>query len=109
MGNEAKVIRGQLRQIAKELLPEVMAAEVNKAQYARLQAEILSKLKLIEENVRDTLIKLDQRSKDAQAYIIRQVNSAVTPQEPTGTHLSAMKSVDEQSSEESTSNVETKE
>lgn len=105
MSNEAKVIRGQIRQIAKELLPEALASEINKEQYRRLSTEIMSKLKLIEDNVKDTLLKLDQRSKDAQAYIIRQVNSAAA-NPPAPSHLASMPSADQQPEE---SNVETKE
>lgn len=79
MGNEAKLIRGQLRQIAKELLPEALASEVHTKHYNQLQREIQGKLQAIQAQVTDTLTKLDERSKEMQMFVMRQVMAGQTP------------------------------
>lgn len=61
MSKDAKMLRGQLRQIAKELLPELLTKELVDSIRNELRAELLIKLNAI-----------DERSKDIQAYMIRQ-------------------------------------
>ena len=65
MANNSKELRGQLRQIAKEMLPELLASEVY-----RLVEE---KLKEVQGSINETLKKMDDRSKDVQSYVMRQV------------------------------------
>lgn len=59
--SNAKMIRGQLRQIAKEILPELITSELLNAIRNELRQELLIKLNAI-----------DERNKDIQAYIVRQ-------------------------------------
>ncbi len=66
-----KQARGQLRQIAKELLPEVMASEL----FAVMQAETVTRLNALTEEVREQLKAMDQRSRDMQSFILREVTN----------------------------------
>lgn len=61
---EIKQLRGQIRQIVKELLPDILKDTL----IAELHNNLASQL-------RESLIKIDERQKDLQAYMIR--NSAV--------------------------------
>lgn len=74
---DVKQIRSQLRQIAKELLPESLATAIATEQYARLQKEIYGKLQVIQAQVTETLTRLDERSKEMQMFVARQVASGV--------------------------------
>lgn len=76
MSNQAKVLRGQLRQIAKDLLPEALANEVHETYYKQLQEEIRGKLSALEYQVKQTLEKLDERSKDMQTFMMKQALAA---------------------------------
>lgn len=72
MSKDAKMLRGQLRQIAKEILPEVLTRELVEAIRNELRQEILIKLNAI-----------DERNKDIQAYMVRQSSPVVpNPLEP---------------------------
>lgn len=80
MSKEAKLIRGQLRQIAKEILPEVMAGEL----FVKMQEENVKRLNEIAKMVNDRLNEIDSRSKDVQSYIMREVANAAAPKPTQG-------------------------
>lgn len=63
-----KQIRGQIRQVVKDLLPEVLKAEI----YAAIQKENDERLIRIEKHLRETLNKIEDRSKDVLGYLMRQ-------------------------------------
>lgn len=73
MSKEAKLVRGQLRQLAKEMLPEALATALATDQYKSLQKEIHGKLAVIQAQVTDTLTRIDERSKEMQMFVMRQV------------------------------------
>lgn len=70
--SDAKLIRGQLRQIAKEILPDVLSQELKTELYKKIREEMTARINAIEENVKLTLEQLDQRSKDTLDYLVRQ-------------------------------------
>jgi len=75
MGNNSTVkqMRSQIRQVVKDILPEVLNAEL----MAALEKRMLSKVDGIAANVKETLHKIDERSKDVQSYMVRQ--ATLTP------------------------------
>ncbi len=72
MSKDVKLIRGQLRQVVKEILPEMLKEVLGDALFKAHAEDINTKLKKIEENVRETLTLVDKRSKDSLSYLIRQ-------------------------------------
>ncbi len=78
MSNHAKDIRKQLKNVAQDLAPTVLASEAGVQMYKLLMQAVEGKLKDLELQVQETLIKIDERSKDLQAYAMRQI-SAMTP------------------------------
>ncbi len=68
MSNQAKVIRGQLKQIALEALPAVIQSEL----YKELQKQTDARLNAIDKHIRDTLKQLEEKQKDFFNSIIRQ-------------------------------------
>ena len=60
MSKDAKLIRGQIRQIAQELLPTMLNDELVKAIEKRLF-----------EKIDGELAKINERQKDIQSYMIR--------------------------------------
>lgn len=72
--SDAKLLRGQLRQIAKELLPEVLAGEL----FVKLQEEQRARLNEIAKMVNDRLIEMEARSKDVQSMMIREIAKSQT-------------------------------
>lgn len=67
-----KEIRKQLRNVVREILPEVMASEA----VSMIDRKVDSRLEGIQIQVRNTLQEIDQRSKDVQSFVIRQLASA---------------------------------
>lgn len=76
MSKELKAIRGQLRQIAKEMMPEVLASEL----LLKLQEEQKARLNELAKMVVDRLNEMDDRQKAVQSYIMREAANATTPQ-----------------------------
>lgn len=72
---ELKQIRGQLRQIAKDILPGLLSEEVTKELHKSLQVRVDARLDAIEKHIRSVLEGIDQRAKDTQNYLIRQASS----------------------------------
>lgn len=73
--SEAKVIRGQLRQIVKEELSNVILAEL-KAEISReVTRELMAKLKALEDMIKEKLTVIDERSKDTMGYLVRQTTA----------------------------------
>lgn len=73
-----KLLRGQVRQVVKEQLPGVLSAEVIEAIQAKLQKEMADRLDNVMGLMKETLDRVDQRSKEVQSYLVR----ATTPQAP---------------------------
>jgi hypothetical protein len=79
MSSPLKQIRGQVRQIVQELLPECLKTALVASIRADLQSELRESLGAIQEGVRSHLERIDDRSKDIQHLVMRQV--AITPLE----------------------------
>lgn len=75
MSKEAKLVRGQLRQLAKELLPEALASEIHVAHYNQLMREVQGKLSVVQSQISETLARIDQRSLDMQSFLMRQATA----------------------------------
>lgn len=71
MSNQVKQVRGQVRQIVKEVLPEVMKQEVGEV----LRKEMSAAIKQLEEHVKKQLHEINERHKDTMGYIVRQASS----------------------------------
>lgn len=67
---KTKELRGQLRQIAKELLPELL----NEAQYEELRKHVDARITEVEKFVKATLTEMNTRHKDTMGYLVRQVS-----------------------------------
>lgn len=70
MSNNIKQLRGQVRQIVKELLPEVLSVEL----MAAIEAKLIQQIK-------DGLAKIDERQRELQSYMVRNVNVPVAPKD----------------------------
>ncbi len=74
-----KQARGQMRQLVKEVMPEVLTAELKSAIYAELKEFINARLTAIHKDVEATMAEINQRSKDAQDYLVRNVQAPIAP------------------------------
>lgn len=73
MSNHIKTIRGQLRQIVKELLPEVLKEAIVDAMAKSLANDLRVRMDQISESAKETMERIDNRSKDVQSYVIREL------------------------------------
>lgn len=85
MGNESNVkqIRGQVRQIVKEVFPDLAKNElyadlqrVNKERLDQIAKSFDELVKSVNERIEATLKEVNDRSKDVQDFVLRQ---SVTP------------------------------
>ncbi len=91
-----KFLRGQVRRIVKELLPDLFNTETAKGMERNVMTRVDSRLSEITKAVRETLDTVDKRSLDLQAYVVRNTGIVEAPkQDPaTPTALTATKSDD---------------
>lgn len=77
MGDKnTKELRGQIRQIVKELLPEIMGSEL----IAAIDKKLSENVKKIEGQVKETMHEMNERHKSTMSYLVREV-TVVKPQE----------------------------
>jgi hypothetical protein len=76
--NNAKQLRGQLRQVVKEMLPETLTEQ----HYETLKKHIDARINEIEKSVKDTMHTINERHKDTMSYLLREVTLPKTT-EPT--------------------------
>lgn len=81
MSNPAKMLRSQLRQIVKEILPDLLTSEMKSALHEQLRVEVQKRLDNVTKNVKETLDTIDQRSKDVQSYLVRATTQTAAPTE----------------------------
>lgn len=79
MSKEIKQIRGQVRQIVKELLNEELVAVIEKSVCEKMHARV----EILAKNVKETMQRMDDRSKDVQGYLVRQATTVAPIKAPT--------------------------
>lgn len=70
MSNKIKELRGQLRQIVKEILPELLSDAVFQSIESRLRNEMNARLN-----------KIDERQEAIQGFVVRQSKSPIAPKQ----------------------------
>lgn len=70
-----KLIRKQIRNVCQEMFGEVLSNELVSNVKTTLQKEAGERMGKLEEHVKETLTKIDERAKDVQGYIMREVAS----------------------------------
>lgn len=80
---QIKEIRGQVRQIVQDVLPGVFTAELQTALYKQISGELMAKLQVIDQELKRQLQTIDERAKDVQSFLMREVvnNSKAKPAE----------------------------
>lgn len=69
---KTKLVRGQLRQLVLEILPEVLSQEMIKS----LTKANEDKIRELEKHVKATLKEISENHKDTMGYLVRQVTSS---------------------------------
>ena len=69
MSNKSKEMRSQMRQIVKELWPELVKTEL----YTDLQKKSKEELEFVRKLVSETLERIDDRQKTIQAAVLREL------------------------------------
>ncbi len=72
MSSEAKVIRGQVRQIVKEEMPAILQTELAERIRKELTAQFNTRFTALATHMQKTMDAIEERSKEVQAYVIRQ-------------------------------------
>lgn len=73
--SNSKQLRGQLRQIVKEMYPELVSTEL----YRELQNQIVQSLDILTKRISEQLEKMDQRQKDVQSMVLREFSRPAQP------------------------------
>lgn len=70
--SDAKVIRGQLRQIVKEEMQDMLLTEMKSEISRAILKDVSKRLEALEDLIREKLTVIDERSKDTMSYLVRQ-------------------------------------
>lgn len=71
--SDIKQLRGQVRQVVKELLNEELIKQVHEI----LAKQISGELKKIEEETRKTMHEMNERHKNTMGFLVRNVTTEV--------------------------------
>ena len=83
MSNNAKLLRGQVRQAVKEILGEVLSQELVASLETRLQERLKARMDGLSEGMKQVLDSVDARSKEVQSYLVRATTQHILqPSEP---------------------------
>lgn len=69
MANQEKRDRGQLRQIAKELLPDLLKSEA----FIAIQRQVFGRLEEIAKTINAKLSAMEEEQRKFQSYIVREL------------------------------------
>lgn len=75
-----KTIRKQLRAVVSEALPELLKKQFYEEIHKDVAAQVQARLETIAKQVSDSLAQIDARSKDVQAYVLRNSAPVVAPE-----------------------------
>jgi hypothetical protein len=78
MSNPVKMIRAQMRQVVKEILPEILASELQQNNAKELRESMQEQFGKITKDMMDYLKSIEDRQKDFQSYMIRQITPPTT-------------------------------
>lgn len=81
MANAAKVLRGQVRQVSKELFSKELQNEVYTKALEQVRGEIKLRLDAIQKQIEESLAALDSRQKDMQSFLVREATRGNQPVE----------------------------
>lgn len=73
---DVKLIRKQIKNVLDTLLPSMLNEALATDIKEQLSKEFQLRLSVIEKSIKDSLEKIDQRSKDSLGYLIRQSTQA---------------------------------
>jgi hypothetical protein len=81
MGRDAelKTLRKQLRNIAQEMLPTILTQEVVEAIGKTLSQKLETRVDAIDKHIKTALNAIDERSKEVQSFIVRNVGVPASP------------------------------
>ncbi len=82
MAKDAKLIRGQVRQIVKEILPEVLKVEFAESIRKELTEQLRASMVPLDADVRLSMDNLNKRYQELASYILRQFEASVAPVVP---------------------------
>lgn len=86
-----KEIRKQVRNVAKEMLPEILSQELLRALHSEITKNLEKRLDAIAAHLKTVLDSVDERSKSIQSYVLR--NSTAYAPDPA---VAVDKAVDKQ-------------
>ncbi len=75
MSKEAKVIRGQVRQIVQEILGDILTEQL----YKQLEHKLALRVEQIEKSVKATMHEMNENHKATMGYLVRTVTSPEMP------------------------------
>lgn len=75
----SKDIRKQVRNVMQEVMPSLLQEIAKETMYKDLRAHIDSQLRALEQQVKLTLTNIDDRAKDLQSLMLREMVARNTP------------------------------
>lgn len=97
MGKESRLkeMRKQLRNVTKEHVKDMFTQEFGKEMFGRLSKENAETMQAISLGAKNTLNVIDQRNKNFQNYMVRQISGAVPVLNATPEELAAVAPINE--------------
>jgi hypothetical protein len=85
MGDKnVKLLRKQVRNVVKELFPQILNNELVEAVHKKLAENINGRLTAMGNKIEKELEEINTRSKDVQAYVVSRIGTPTAPPIPSG-------------------------
>lgn len=81
-GKQVKLLRGQIRNVVKELFPEVMTLEMAETVRKELSKRIDEHFDILSKQVKTSLEEINDRTKKTQDFLVRATTPNSAPIKP---------------------------
>lgn len=71
----AKELRKSLRNVVQDIMPEILTKEITASAFKQLRTEIQFQLKQIDTDIKKALKDMEDRQKDVQSMLLREMIS----------------------------------
>lgn len=80
----AKALRKSVRNVVQQILPEILTSEMVDAIKKKLSEELTLRMDVIAKDAQNTLKNIDERQKDFQNFLVKEVAKSSPLPAPTG-------------------------
>jgi uncharacterized membrane protein len=76
MAKNAKLLRNQLKEVVKEMAPELLL----QIQYKELEHKLALRMEVVEKFIKEQLKAIDENHRNTMSYLVRSMSTSIKPE-----------------------------